>query len=36
MDRERAKIDYMGGEPDEDGVLFEPSSPAAGEVYTGD
>jgi integrase len=35
MDRERAKIDYMGGEPDTDAVLFKPESPAAAEVYGG-
>ena len=36
MDRERGKIDYMGGEPADDEVLFSPDSSAAGKVYSGD
>ena len=33
MDRERAKIDYMGGEPADEEVLFEPDSPALASTY---
>jgi len=36
MERERGKIDYMGGEPDQDEVVFEPSSSAAAEAYSFD
>lgn len=32
-DRERAKIDYMGGEPEEDQAVFEPRSQAARKAY---
>jgi integrase len=33
MERERGKIDYMGGDPDQDEVIFEPTSAAAAEAY---
>lgn len=32
-DREREKIDYVGGSPDEQGVVMEPKSPAAKATY---
>jgi hypothetical protein len=33
MDRDRAKIDYMAGEPADEEILFSPESPAASELY---
>jgi len=33
-DRERGKIDYMGGKPEQEEVVFEPGSPAARQTYT--
>lgn len=33
MDRERGKIDFMGGEPRQEETLFEPSTPAAQQTY---
>jgi hypothetical protein len=33
MDRERAKTDYMGGEPVDEEVLFEPDRPALASTY---
>jgi hypothetical protein len=33
MGPERAKIDYMGGEPADEEVLFEHESPAPASTY---
>jgi len=33
MDRERSKIDYMGGEPKQEEIVYEPSTPAAQATY---
>ena len=33
MDRERSKIDYMGGEPEKDEIVYTPQSPAAKATY---
>ena len=33
MDRERAKTSYLGGEPADEDVLFEPDSPAPASTY---
>lgn len=32
-DRERSKIDYMGGEPKEEEIVYQPQSPAARATY---
>jgi hypothetical protein len=33
QERERSKVDFYGGEPDEDGPVFSPGSPAAEATY---
>jgi len=33
MERERSKIDYMGGEPEKDEIVYTPQSPAAKATY---
>lgn len=33
MERERSKIDYMGGEPEQDEIVYTPQSPAAKATY---
>jgi len=33
--RERGKIDYLGGDPQSDEIVYEPESPAAKETYRG-
>jgi integrase len=34
-DRERGKIDYLGGEPEGEEIVFEPQSPGAKATYYG-
>jgi len=34
-DRERSKIDFMGGQPEESDVMFEPANSAPKAVYRG-
>lgn len=33
MERERSKIDYMGGEPEQEEIVYTPQSPAAKATY---